>query len=67
MTALITTCRICGTEFEPDAEAIRAGCWRLCRTCRPTPAETRCERCGRVLRAGNRAVCFACLTGEGGL
>jgi len=61
MTTIVTTCRTCGAEFTPDAEAIRVGCWRVCPTCRPTPTETHCERCGRALRAGPRTICAACL------
>ena len=61
MTAIVTVCRQCGTEFEPDHSAIVAGAWRLCPTCRPSSAETRCERCGRILHAGSRTICAACL------
>ncbi len=35
MTIITTTCRRCGTEFEPGREAIVAGTWRLCPACRP--------------------------------
>jgi hypothetical protein len=34
MTIIATTCRRCGTEFEPSREAIVAGAWRLCPACR---------------------------------
>jgi len=73
MTAVVTACRECGQEFEPDHAAILAGSWRTCPTCEPSrasqhpKAQTRCEGCGRVLRAGHRRVCLGCLTGGTGL
>jgi hypothetical protein len=33
MTIISTTCRRCGTEFEPGREVIRAGAWRTCPRC----------------------------------
>jgi hypothetical protein len=61
MTAVVT-CRTCGATFEPTSEALRAGTWRTCPNCRPPNAEeTRCRECGRVLRAGTRTICAACL------
>jgi hypothetical protein len=61
MTAVVT-CRTCGAAFEPTPEAIRGGVWRTCPTCRTHPAEeTRCQECGRVLRAGVRTICASCL------
>ncbi len=66
MTAIITTCRRCYQEYEPDRRAIVAGVWRLCPTCREAeaPQETRCEGCGRPLRAGSRTLCLSCLGGS---
>jgi uncharacterized OB-fold protein len=66
MTTIITTCRACGREYEPDRRAIVAGAWRLCPDCRAAgaPPETRCEHCGRPLRAGSRTICLGCLTGS---
>jgi uncharacterized OB-fold protein len=66
MTTIITTCRACGREFAPDRRAILAGAWRLCPACRNAgaPPETRCERCGRSLRAGSRTICLGCLLGS---
>lgn len=54
MTALITVCRGCGREFEPDRQTILKGTWRICPACRPAaseaaPAESACRECGRVL------------------
>jgi hypothetical protein len=34
VTIITTTCRRCGTEFEPGREAIVAGAWRVCPDCR---------------------------------
>jgi hypothetical protein len=31
---MATTCRRCGTEFEPEPTTIMAGHWRLCDDCR---------------------------------
>ena len=56
MTIITTTCRRCGTEFEPDRRAIVTGAWRVCPDCRdggtkaPVPAV--CRACGRVLKSG---------------
>jgi hypothetical protein len=62
MTAFVTTCRQCGTEFEPTHDAIIAGVWRVCPGCQPSPSDaTHCERCGRELRAGQRTICLGCL------
>ena len=64
MTAIVTTCRDCGIEFQPDHAAIIAGTWRICLTCRPQASEeTHCERCGRLLRAG-RILCLSCAGGN---
>jgi hypothetical protein len=53
MTIITTTCRRCGTEFEPDREAIVAGAWRLCPACRDTPrGPAVCPLCRRVLKGG---------------
>ena len=35
---ILTTCRRCGAEFEPDPDAIRAGAWQVCRRCRASEA-----------------------------
>ena len=68
MTTFITRCRQCGQEFEPDHRAIVAATWRLCPACQLQPRdETRCERCGRVLRAGNRTLCLGCAMGVSAL
>ncbi len=73
MSAIIAVCRRCGMDFEPDHDAILAGTWRTCLTCRPptTPPPddpgSRCESCGRPLRAGHRRMCLACLTGAAAL
>lgn len=32
--AMVVTCRMCGVEFEPTAEVILAGLWRVCEACR---------------------------------
>lgn len=65
MSTITTTCR---REYTPEHRAILRGGWRLCPACRPAAAPpddpgTRCERCGRPLRAGKRSLCYACLTG----
>ena len=58
MTAIVTRCRQCGTDFEHDADAIRVSSWRLCPGCQPQPDdETRCERCERVLRGHAHQLC----------
>ncbi len=73
MTTLVTTCRTCGSEFEPDRQTILRGQWKTCPACRPaaTPPPddpgTRCERCGRPFRAGSRTLCLGCLTGGAAL
>jgi hypothetical protein len=68
MPVFITTCKDCGAEFEPTADAIKAGSWRLCPTCQPQPRdETRCERCRRDLRAGKRTLCLGCAMGMSAL
>ena len=60
MPPFTTRCRQCGTEHEPDTEAIKAGSWRLCPDCRPHPEDrSRCRECGRVL-AGKRDLCLRC-------
>lgn len=65
MTALITTCRTCGREFEPDRQTILRGEWKRCPACRPakkaepTEATSACARCGRPLRGG-RTICLGC-------
>jgi hypothetical protein len=35
MTAVVTTCRDCGTEFTPDRRTILRGEWKCCPACRP--------------------------------
>jgi len=53
VTIITTTCRRCGTEFEPGREAIVAGAWRLCPDCRgvgPTDPVV-CPHCHKVLTA----------------
>jgi hypothetical protein len=73
MTPIVTTCRKCGREFEPDRATILAGSWRLCPSCRRTPpqqqpdASHHCSQCGRPLRTAGRSLCYRCLTGESGL
>ena len=73
MSGLLVTCRQCRAEFEPDHDAIVAGSWRTCPTCQlSVPSEqsaspSRCEGCGRVLRAAARSLCHSCLTGGTGL
>jgi hypothetical protein len=56
MTIITTTCRRCGTEFEPDHRAIVAGAWRLCPDCRDTGTSSHgpavCPLCHRVLKSG---------------
>jgi hypothetical protein len=68
MTAVISTCRGCGAEFEADRRTILAGSWRICPACRavaasPPPDDPGgpCERCGRPLRAKGRTICLGCL------
>lgn len=36
---LSTTCRQCGSEYEPDAASIKAGRWQICPQCRQTQPE----------------------------
>jgi hypothetical protein len=68
MTIITTTCRRCGAEFAPDHRAIVAGSWRVCPACQPQPRdETRCERCGRVLRGRKRTRCLGCAMGVSAL
>jgi hypothetical protein len=60
--SVVVTCRLCGTELEPDHRAVVAGPWRLCPACRPEPpGPTHCRRCGRVLRGVGRTLCLGCL------
>jgi hypothetical protein len=64
MPTFVTTCRTCGREFSPDHRAIIAATWRTCFACQPQPSnESRCERCGRVLRVGKRTRCLGCASG----
>ena len=69
MTLITTVCRECGAEFEPGRDAIVRGAWRVCAGCRlkdaPEPQQpaSRCEQCGRPLRAGSRNICLGCLIG----
>lgn len=73
MTAIVTLCRKCGADFEPDRETILRGTWRTCPDCRTPPAPgdddpgARCQQCGRPLRTAGRTICYRCLTGESGL
>ena len=74
MSLIVTTCASCQREFEPDRASIVRGDWRTCPDCRSHAAgnlpelTARCEACGRVLPAGDRAMCHSCLTeGSGGL
>ena len=59
MTAILITCRRCGSEFEPSREAIVAGAWRLCPDCRDGGTEARgpavCPKCHRVLKSGKHS------------
>jgi hypothetical protein len=56
MTIIVTTCGLCGQEFEPDHRAIVAGTWRLCPACRVSEDAPRgsvvCPQCRRVLKSG---------------
>jgi hypothetical protein len=67
MTSMLTTGRICGQRSDPDHRANITATWRTCQACRPAavPAPddsgSRCERCGRPLRAGTRTICARCL------
>ena len=62
MPTFVTRCRVCAREFEPDADAIRAGSWRLRPGCQPQHSdETRRERGGRVLRTTGRRLCLSYL------
>jgi hypothetical protein len=64
MPTYLVHCAKCGAEFAPDHRAIVTATWRLCPDCQPQPHEqTRCERCGRVLRAGKRTLCLGCAMG----
>jgi hypothetical protein len=61
MPTYIVQCKQCGKEHAPPPAAIRAGSWRLCADCAPSPAQpSRCRECGRPL-AGSRALCLRCL------
>lgn len=35
--SLEVCCRTCGQSFTPEPADVRAGTWRLCRSCRPPP------------------------------
>jgi hypothetical protein len=70
MGAIVTTCRVCGKDFEPTTPSVRAGRWQQCPACMSKPApepETRCQGCGRPLTTTGRTWCYRCLTGESGL
>ena len=61
MPTFVTRCRACGRAFEPDADAIRTGTWRLCPDCCMTsPSSSRCRECGKAL-TGTRDLCLACM------
>jgi len=46
--AIITTCRVCGREFEPERAAIRAGTWRDgCPRCRQAGGPTQAAATSR--------------------
>ena len=62
MTTIVSTCRECGSEYEPSREAIQAGTWRRCPACTPEPAETQhCLKCNRPLRLMSRSICARCM------
>jgi DNA-directed RNA polymerase subunit RPC12/RpoP len=66
VTGVITVCRTCGRDFEPEPAAIRAGRWRECPACTtkpPSEPEMRCPDCGRVLKGTKRTICLGCLVG----
>jgi hypothetical protein len=63
---IITNCRFCSREFEPDAAAIRGGTWRVCPECetergRPLhPIGGRCQKCQKPLRDKRQYICLSC-------
>ncbi len=63
---VVTHCRVCGREFEPDSAAIRAGQWRTCEECLAGrrlpehPAGGKCNRCNRPLRDRRAYLCIEC-------
>jgi predicted amidophosphoribosyltransferase len=65
MSGLIVSCITCQHSYEPASRVILTGTWRICPACAPTPPSdaptTRCEQCGRPLRAGNHTLCARCL------
>ena len=75
MSTIALACRACGNEFTPTRDDVMRGPahYRTCPTCQlangsgHAPAPTRCEGCGRVLRAGAQTLCYSCLTGGTGL
>lgn len=71
MTAVLMSCRDCGSSYTPErADLLRGPApYRACQDCRPaaTPPPDdpggRCEQCGRALRTKGRSICLGCLTG----
>lgn len=65
MVGMIVTCAACGTAYEPEPAAIRAGTWKRCPHCTETrPADltvTTCQECGRELRNTTRRLCARCM------
>lgn len=67
--SIVTHCRVCGREFEPDRQRIIAGDWQTCDACRShwstnplsRPMAGQCRRCGRPLRDRDRTLCLPCL------
>jgi len=63
---VVTSCRVCGAEYEADRERILAGSWRVCSDCqsqrRPPefPVGGRCDRCRRPLRDKRQYICVTC-------
>ena len=64
---VITSCRVCGAEYEAGRERIIAGDWRVCLECqserqlRPEyPVGGRCDRCRRPLRDKRQYICVTC-------
>ena len=47
---IVTNCRFCSREFEPDAAAIRAGQWRTCPDCHRQRSDQQTSRPGDPLR-----------------